>query len=92
MKGLFILFVKLNKSSLEKPHTESAVCFDQTSFWKWKQRYLLSTRVMIKLQGWVIFSCTYTQVISISVAFKEEFWELSCFRTSVPKALLVHKD
>jgi len=47
---------------------------------------------MIKFQGQVFFSCIYTQVISISIAFKEEVWELSHFRTSVPKALLVHKD
>lgn len=92
MKGLFILFVKLNKSSLEKPRAEPAVRFEQMSFWKWKQRCLLSTRVRIKLQGRVFFPCTYTQVISISVAFKEEFWELSCFGTSVPKALVVHQD
>lgn len=43
MKGLFILFVKLNISSLEKPRAQSAVHFDQTSFWKWKQRCLLPT-------------------------------------------------
>lgn len=55
MKGLFILFVKLNKSSLEKPCAESAVHFDQTSFWKWKQRCLLSARVIKKIAG-LVFS------------------------------------
>lgn len=59
MKGLFISFVKSNTSSLEKPHMESAACFDRSSFWKWKQRSLLSARVMTKPQGWVF--CLHLQ-------------------------------
>lgn len=54
MKSLFILFVKLNKSSLEKPCAGSVVHSDQTSFWKRKQRCLLSTS-----HGKITWLCTF---------------------------------